>query len=347
MTVKRSILVCIALLASTLCVPASAAPTTTCFGMQPTKVGTDGPDNIFGTSRADVILARGGNDRVLGRDGADRICGGYGRDTVHGQAGDDRVTGDQQDDDFVTGGKGNDRLYGGPDGGFLDAGEGNDYLNAGTTLDGTGGAILDGGSGNDTINSGSLFFLVLSFQSATGPVTITGSARGPIVATGGNIGTDTYEGYFARIRGSHYGDTITWYTKGFLNCGSCGMALYGGLGNDTLTGIDNGDWDTGDINSFFISGDEGNDVLASRDECAAPCEGSAWFVLNGGAGDDDHRVRGDYSEAHDHLGTDRMVGDFNVNILDVRDAAGGDEVDGRGGNDTCTVDAGDLRSNCE
>ena len=37
--------------------------------------GTDGADNLVGTSNRDIICARRGNDRVVGRAGADELNG--------------------------------------------------------------------------------------------------------------------------------------------------------------------------------------------------------------------------------------------------------------------------------
>ena len=81
------------------CAPGAgaAAPEETCFGRQPTIVGTDGPDVLVGTDGPDVILAGGGNDKVEGMGGDDRLCGGEG-------------------DDFLSGGDGEDMLSGGPGG---------------------------------------------------------------------------------------------------------------------------------------------------------------------------------------------------------------------------------------
>ncbi|WP_406512963.1 isopeptide-forming domain-containing fimbrial protein [Streptomyces sp. NBC_00161] len=70
----------------------------TCFGEQPTIIGTPGDDRITGTPARDVILARAGNDTVDGGAGNDLICGGRGADTVTGGPGNDRISGDAGND---------------------------------------------------------------------------------------------------------------------------------------------------------------------------------------------------------------------------------------------------------
>jgi Ca2+-binding RTX toxin-like protein len=57
--------------------------------------GTQGNDELFGTSSRDVILAYRGNDRVFGASGNDTLLGVDG-------------------DDIIGGGAGNDLIYGGP-----------------------------------------------------------------------------------------------------------------------------------------------------------------------------------------------------------------------------------------
>ncbi|MEJ7707329.1 MAG: zinc-binding dehydrogenase [Nocardioidaceae bacterium] len=62
----------------------NAAAVTTCHGMTATIVGTDGRDDITGTTGADVIVTLKGWDHVDGRDGNDVICGGRGADHLQG-----------------------------------------------------------------------------------------------------------------------------------------------------------------------------------------------------------------------------------------------------------------------
>lgn len=79
------------------------APTSTCFGVPATIVGTNGNNRLKGTSRDDVIVGLGGNDIINGKGGNDRICGGKGKDVIIGGRG----------NDFLDGGSGFDILSGG------------------------------------------------------------------------------------------------------------------------------------------------------------------------------------------------------------------------------------------
>jgi PKD repeat protein len=99
----------------------AAPPAAVCGGLQPTIVGTAGPNALVGTAGADVIHGLGGNDTITGLGAADVVCGGAGNDTLRGGGGADRLLG----------GSGRDRLFGdaGPD-------------------------VLTGGAGRDTANGG-------------------------------------------------------------------------------------------------------------------------------------------------------------------------------------------------
>src|SRR5258707_3358512 len=64
--------------------------------------GTEGNDNISGTTDADTINGLGGNDFLAGNSGDDSIVGGAGNDTIFGDGG----------NDWVEGGAGNDSVSG-------------------------------------------------------------------------------------------------------------------------------------------------------------------------------------------------------------------------------------------
>jgi Ca2+-binding RTX toxin-like protein len=97
-----------------------------CSGRVTTQVGTDGPDELTGTSRVDVIAGLDGDDAIGGLEGNDVICGGGGADSLVGGAG----------NDSLLGGDGNDTLFGNG---------GNDALNGGAGLD-----QCNGGAQSDT-----------------------------------------------------------------------------------------------------------------------------------------------------------------------------------------------------
>ncbi|HWS80888.1 MAG TPA: hypothetical protein VN178_07665 [Rubrobacter sp.] len=62
----------------------SAQSTNTCHGSAATIVGTDGPDDLTGTSGQDVVALLDGADSFDGLGGDDVICGVIGKDLLVG-----------------------------------------------------------------------------------------------------------------------------------------------------------------------------------------------------------------------------------------------------------------------
>jgi Ca2+-binding RTX toxin-like protein len=97
-----------------------------------TKIGTNGPDTMRGTSRADTLVGKGGNDNLRGGPGRDQVGGNVGddvlyggsrRDFLYGYAGADVMHGGDGDDVLVAWSfeRKRDRLY---------CGKGNDEYSA-------------------------------------------------------------------------------------------------------------------------------------------------------------------------------------------------------------------------
>ena len=137
--------------------PGDVGPETSCFGLEPTIVGTDGDDEITGTDGDDVIfggpgddilLGGAGNDILCGGDGADELNGGPGADRLDGGPGDDVAAGEDGDDEIV-GGDGADSLFGAAGTDRLDGGSGGDDL-----YGGPGDDELEGGADDDQIFGG-------------------------------------------------------------------------------------------------------------------------------------------------------------------------------------------------
>lgn len=104
---------------------AEAAEKPRCHGKVATIVGTDGSDEIKGTSGRDVIVGGAGNDEIDGRGGADVICGAGGSDELRGGGGDDLLDGGR--DELYDDAKFGPELYGDT----LVPGPGDDTIHAG------------------------------------------------------------------------------------------------------------------------------------------------------------------------------------------------------------------------
>ena len=248
-------------------------------------------ESIRGSSFGDHLTGNSGVNTLVGREGADTLIGGDGDDVLHG--------GDGSPDARTE----RDLLYGGA---------GNDILTAGY------GDFVDGGAGFDT--------LLLSWEGAPAPpshYTIDFTA----LLAGGysdfqNI--ERIEGFW----GSEFDDRIYlapsatyWLVHSgagddqvFAHADS-GASVFGGSGNDQLTGSSAGD-------SF--SGEAGNDIITG---------GRGQDFLSGGDG-------------NDTISSDRPIGfDGNIDFDDIRAGAGndvifagyGDMVDGGEGFDTLNL----------
>ncbi|MEW2912776.1 peroxidase family protein [Leisingera sp. JC11] len=154
------------------------------FAAMDRTIGTNGKDDLAGTSAhdfmhgrngADSVTGGGGNDdlrggggwdTLIGNSGNDCLSGGSGRDLLIGGAGNDELLGGKSrdtlignsGDDWLAGGSGKDLLIGGTGDDFIFGGVQNDYLKGGTGHDelqgGNGDDVMRGGNGNDTLDGG-------------------------------------------------------------------------------------------------------------------------------------------------------------------------------------------------
>ena len=142
--------------------PATAQTAPTCFGMEVTILGTEGPDgSLRGTEGPDVMHGLGGDDWMNGWLLRDWMCGGEGDDNMNGEQSHDFMDGGLNADQ-MRGGPGNDKLFGGPGpDGLIDWGWGADYMDGGPGNDGLANSsdepdrpssdTLLGGHGNDVV----------------------------------------------------------------------------------------------------------------------------------------------------------------------------------------------------
>ncbi|WNF12856.1 bluetail domain-containing putative surface protein [Microcystis aeruginosa] len=223
----------------------------------------DGDGGFKGTAFDDVIVGTFANDTNWWNGG---LFGGDGNDTISGGAGDDKLFG-EEGNDVLNGGSNNDVLYGG---------NGNDSLNGDTGDD-----VLYSDAGNDTINGGTGFDyyranysnrttgLTMTYDPTTGNGTITiGSEVDTLISIESFDGDGGFKGtaFDDVIVGTFANDT-NWWNGG----------LFGGDGNDTISG------GAGDDKLF---GEEGNDVLNGGSNNDVLYGGNGNDSLNGDTGDD-------------------------------------------------------------
>jgi ELWxxDGT repeat protein len=201
-----------------------------------TGLGTDTFTNIqtvqlLGGSSDNTINAATLTTRALlyGRDGNDILTGGTANDVLYGENGDDTLTGGDGYD-ILIGGEGNDTFLGGA---------GNDYLNGGAGND-----ILTGENGNDTLIGGDgNDIYVIDADVHTGTDTINETTTGGVdtldfrtssIAVNVNLSLTTTQ-------------TVTVAANVKLVIPVISLEnVYGGTGNDTLSG--------NSLNNTFVGG---------------------------------------------------------------------------------------------
>jgi Ca2+-binding RTX toxin-like protein len=265
-----------------------------------TVYGTDSNNSMSGGDGNDYFNGYGGADTFIGGNGADTfdddgfenpgdygelgagndtLYAGSGNDTVYGGADNDYMLGENGNDslmgdagiDSIYGGTGNDRLFGGADNDLIYGDADQDYLDGGTANDtlwgGAGFDTLTGGDGNDSIYGegdddtilgdlgddyidGGLGNDLISYANSTGAVSVNLS----IERASGAMGNDTLV-WMDNIEGSAFNDTLI----GQVNS----VWIKGGLGNDIIdasTGNNTVIYGLGDGNDT-IDGNGGSDIL--------------------------------------------------------------------------------------
>jgi Ca2+-binding RTX toxin-like protein len=246
--------------------------------------GNADAQTINGTAGGDGMIGYGGSDVLNGADGGDLLFGDDWRrdfnqgaaDVINGGAGDDAIVGGAGND-TLNGGADNDVLYTGKmwgDNAYAPAAAG--FLLFDHTADG-GFDTIDGGEGYDTAH--------LMYSTATQGITLNNSntAATNAVTVGGTAA-----------------GSVTGVER---------LYFYGGSGNDTVTGSDQGPpefvGETVRDFIFYVSGD----------------------VLAGGAGADILRGLGGNDILKGGEGADRLEGGDGVDMADFSDLASGVVID--------------------
>ena len=307
--------------------------------------GGSGSDRIFGGSGADTLDGGSGEDRLNGQGGSgDVVNGNEGDDTVRGGAGDDDLDGGSGYDELREGGdadyvlennslsgQGHDdirsfetaRLTGGGGANQIDTtsfsgpvtlrGSGGDDLLLSASYDdlllgGNGDDTLDSGAGLDTLNGGNGTDRMQTF--GDGDYVITDNAvTGLTTATLVSIEA-------ADITGGASDNVLD--ASGFTG----DTTLWGGGGQDVITGGVGDDWLNGNDGADAIQGGGGDDLLHGGEGADLMIGGDGDDSLNGEAGDD--TIDGG-------AGNDQLIGKEGRDLLLGRE--GNDSLYGGSGND--------------
>jgi Ca2+-binding RTX toxin-like protein len=320
-------------------------------------IGGSGNDQIFGSDF---------DDRILGGDGDDRLVSDAGNDTMDGGAGTDRVEAEGDANWTLTNsaltGRGTTiltgieraTLAGGDGANTIDAStfggavtlrgqKGNDVLRGGALNDelfgGEGNDTLVAGAGNDTL-SGGPDNVAFSDTAVAADVLDGGAGTDRMLARATRIGNWTLNS--ASLNGSdgNPSATLAGIEEAVLTGGVGGnrfnasafagqVSLFGGTGDDTLTGsagadlLDGGDGDdalSGLAGGDSLSGGNGNDTLVGKGGVGGDAAANR---LDGGAGND---------SLFGSTGDDTLLGGLGNDSLSGQ--GGQDSLAGGDGNDT-------------
>ena len=224
--------------------------------------GGAGNDIIDATYAGGGVMAGGsGQDTVYGSLLNDVLFGGPGQDQLFGQAGDDSLAG-EGGADTMSGGSGSDYVT---------------YIKAkvGVNISPGDAGSNDGAPGEGDRIEGDVENLVGSEFADT---IATTPAANIVYAYGGN---DTVAGVGAgdAIYGMGGDDVLS-----IAAVAGPGSTLFGGAGNDRLTGGESADVLLGEAGNDTLNGSGGNDLLLGDSNGVNPGDGND--SLDGGAGDD-------------------------------------------------------------
>ena len=305
--------------------------------------GTSGDDTYTGGSANDTINGFGGNDTLAGGGGSDRIDGGTGTDTMYGGTGNDIFTvdnvgdvvieyadegrdqvktsltnytlgdnvekllftttsavvgtGNAENNEIMTaaGGGATDYLYGLDGYDTLWGGGGSDYLYGGNHDD-----ILIGEGGADFMygNTGDDSYMVDNVSDSV--VELSGEGNDTIYSS---LATYTLPAEVEELRYNSFGTNFNFTGNDVDN------KIYGGGGNDVLTGLEGNDELRGEAGADTLDGGDGDDLLIGGGGASAD-------TLTGGASSDTFRIG--YYESGTGSGAD-IITDFEsgVDLIDL------------------------------
>lgn len=305
-------------------------------------IGSGAPnanDTLHGSAGNDLILAKGGNDIVTAGAGDDTLVGGDGADILSGGEGDDVLFADQQislneaasqDQNQNSSGTKGDLLDGGNGDNTIIGGAGSDLISRG---DGTGKNLIYGGGGDDIV------LPILETYSGASSSWSASYSNGTV-----NVSDATYQTQIDKFyKTTDLGDQIYGGQGNDYLTGSGGKDyIDGGADNDSIVGLWNDDTLSGGDGDDSINGDGNFDDLRlgiygayqSPDGNYLPTSLFGNDVLLGGNGNDTMRGNAGDDSLYGGSGDDKLYGDDDVVIQsDPTRYMGKDYLDGGDGND--------------
>lgn len=319
-----------------------------------TLSGGDGEDIIFGGAGTDTITGDLDNDTIDGGDGKDNIKGGEGEDAISGGSDDDLLIGDdeatnwqQAFNDTLSGGAGNDTLGGGGGDDTLTGGDGADsfrisygnywYYSGLSLASDTTDTVTDFNASADKVDFSEARISDLAtakylFETSSGATSVVIYQNGyrTVLSLGGLIDVNNLTTSKIVLSTNTQVD--------YLDGTAARDDLFGGLGDDRLSGL-------GDIDRLF--GEGGNDLLYGGDGDDILLGGGGTDVIEGNLDNDTI----DGGDGKDTLtggeGIDDIKGGNDDDVLYGDEATTNwqqsfdDTLNGGAGNDTLGGGAGD------
>ena len=186
--------------------------------------------------------------------------------------------------DVLTGGNGNDTFNPGSGIDVVHGGGGDDVINMGATL--TAADTIDGGSGTDTVflsgdYSGGLVFGATTIANVE-RITLTAGSSYNLTVDNATVTA----GHALTFAGNALGAADSFVFDGSHDTSGGSLSVYGGAGNDTLTGGWTGDLIKAGDGTNTVTGGGGSDTLYGG-------IGADTFVYNAVVGLHEHRLRQD------------------------------------------------------
>ena len=244
------------------------------------RIGTNSPDELYGSAGKNLIQGLEGDDVITGGNGSDIIMGDSGNDILQGSGGDDIIKGGAGKDtlwgfrgnDYLSGGEGDDELWGE---------EGSDHFECGKGID----IVKEyNQTEKDTFEEDCEKVYSKQLDQFGSYISkLTKINKFSTIDFIGNRSKNSINGTDSKdfIRGYGNADVIWGLGGNDVLLGDEGNdTIYGLSGNDIVKGDAGNDYLEGDAGNDYISGGQGNDVLfgdlgSDHFECG---EGIDWIL---------------------------------------------------------------------